>query len=165
MVSLIDMVWLLVFVVCGAVVLLGAVWREISEHITLGDLKVSTEVGSTWGEGPMLRLLTSVPLITVHAFNNRYHRFITSRDAQRKARYSDRARPSVFLLVCLSVCPFLKRVSGSSYTVENASNAALIPTSPEMKPPLAAVGSATVAVLSQSSGIAAIFPMRRGHVV
>ena len=71
----------------------------------------------------------------------------------------------VCLFVCLSVCPFLKRVSGSSYTVENASNAALIPTSPEMKPPLAAVGSATVAVLSQSSGIAAIFPMRRGHVV
>ena len=34
-----------------------------------------------------------------------------------------------------------------------------------MKPVLAAVGSATVAVLSQSSGIAAIFPMRRGHVV
>ena len=71
----------------------------------------------------------------------------------------------VRLFVCLFVCPFLKRVSGSSYTVENASNAALIPTSPEMKPPLAAVGSATVSVLSQSSGIAAIFPMRRGHVV
>ena len=33
------------------------------------------------------------------------------------------------------------------------------------KPGLAAVGSATVAVLSQSSGIAAIFAMRRGHVV
>ena len=32
------MVWLLVFVVCGAVVLLGPVWREISEHITRGDL-------------------------------------------------------------------------------------------------------------------------------
>ena len=30
---------------------------------------------------------------------------ITSRDAQRKARYSDRARPSVCLFVCLSV-PF-----------------------------------------------------------
>ena len=59
--------------------------------------------------------------------------------------------------VCLFVCPFLKRVSGSSYTVENASNAALIPTSPEMKLGLAAVGSATVAVVSQSSGIATIF--------
>ena len=35
-----------------------------------------------------------------------------------------------------------------------------------MKPELAAVGSATVAVLSQSSGVAAIFfAMRRGHVV
>ena len=68
--------------------------------------------------------------------------------------------------VCLSVCPFLKRVSGSSYTVENASNAALIPTSPEMKPGLAAVGSATDAVLSQSSGIERPFSaMRRGHVV
>ena len=34
------------------------------------------------------------------------------------------------------------------------------------KPGLAAVGSATVAVLSQSSGIAAIFfAMRRGHVL
>ena len=55
------------------------------------------------------------------------------------------------------VCPFLKRVSGSLYTVENVCNAALIPSSPEMKPGLAAVGSATVAVLSQSSGIAAIF--------
>ena len=32
------MVWLLTFVVCGAVVLLGPVWREISEHITRGDL-------------------------------------------------------------------------------------------------------------------------------
>ena len=70
----------------------------------------------------------------------------------------------VRLFVCLSVCLFLKRVSGSSYIVENASNAALIPTSPEMKPEVAAVGSATVAVLSQSSSIAAIFPMRRGHV-
>ena len=64
--------------------------------------------------------------------------------------------------VCLSVCPFLKRVSGSSYTVENASNAALIPTSPEMKPGLTAVGSATVAVLSQSSGVAAIFGHEAG---
>ena len=71
----------------------------------------------------------------------------------------------VRLFVCLSVCLISKRVSGRSYTVENASNAALIPTSPEMKPEVAAVGSATVAVLSQSSGIAVIFPMRRGHVV
>ena len=68
----------------------------------------------------------------------------------------------VRMSVCLFVCPFLKRVSGSSYTVENASNAALIPTSPEMKPGLAAVGSATVVVLSQSSGIAAIFPHEAG---
>ena len=52
------------------------------------------------------------------------------------------------MFVCLSV-------SGNSYTV-NASNAALVPRSPEMEPPLAAVGSATVAVLSQSSGVAAI---------
>ena len=37
--------------------------------------------------------------------------------------------------VRMFVCPFLKRVSGSSYTVENASNAALIPSSPEMEPP------------------------------
>ena len=63
---------------------------------------------------------------------------------------------SVCLFVCLSVCLISKRVSGSSYTVENASSAALVPRSPEMEPPLAAVGSATVAVLSQSSGIAAI---------
>ena len=55
--------------------------------------------------------------------------------------------------VCLSVCLFSKRVSGSSYTVENASSAALVLSSPAMKPVLAAVGSATVAVLSQSSGI------------
>ena len=54
--------------------------------------------------------------------------------------------------VCPSVCLFSKRVSGSSYSVENASDAALVPSSPEMKPALAAVGSATVAVLSQSSG-------------
>ena len=68
----------------------------------------------------------------------------------------------VRMSVCLFVCPFLKRVSGSSYTVENASNAALFPSSPEMKPGLAAVGSATVAVLSQSSGIAAIFGHEAG---
>ena len=68
--------------------------------------------------------------------------------------------------MCVSVCPFLKRDSGSYYTVENASNAALVPTYPEMKPALAAVGSATVAVLSQSSGIERpYFAMRRGHVV
>ena len=40
-----------------------------------------------------------------------------------------------------------------------------MPISPEMKPGLAAVGSATVAVLSQSSGIAAIFCHEAGHVV
>ena len=57
------------------------------------------------------------------------------------------------------VCPSQNAFNSSSpYTVENASNAALIPTSPEMKPGLVAVGSATVAVLSQSSGIAAILP-------
>ena len=65
----------------------------------------------------------------------------------------DRVIIHIRMFVCLFVCPFLKCVSGSLYTIENASNAALIPTSPEMKPGLAAVGSATVAVLSQSSGI------------
>ena len=80
----------------------------------------------------------------------------------RKARYSDRSCPYICPSVCLSVCPFLKRISGSSYTVENASNAALIPSSPEMKPGLADVGSAAVAVLSQSSGIAAIFCHKAG---
>ena len=69
----------------------------------------------------------------------------------------------VRMSVCLFVCPFLKRVSGNSYTVENECNAALIPTSPEMKPGLAAVGSATaIAVLSQPSGIAAIFSHEAG---
>ena len=68
--------------------------------------------------------------------------------------------------VCLFVCLISKRVSGISYTVENASSAALVPRSPEMKPGLVAVGSATVAVLSQSSGIErSFFAMRRGHVV
>ena len=53
-------------------------------------------------------------------------------------------------------------------TVENASNAELVPTYPEMKPVLVAVGSATVAVLSESSGLAAILCHEagsRGHVV
>ena len=68
----------------------------------------------------------------------------------------------VRMFVCLSVCLISKRVSGSSYTVENASSAALVPSSPEMKPVLAAVGSATVAVLSQSSGVAAIFVHEAG---
>ena len=63
----------------------------------------------------------------------------------------------VRLFVCLSVCLISKRVSGSSYTVKNMSSAALVPSSPEMKPGLAAVGSTTVAVLSQSSDVAAIF--------
>ena len=64
------------------------------------------------------------------------------------------------------VCPFLKRVSGSSYTVENAYNAAIVRSLPEMKPTLAAVGSATAAVLSQSSSIERpFFVKRRGHVV
>ena len=70
--------------------------------------------------------------------------------------------------VRMFVCLFQKRFSGSSYTVENASSAALVPRSPEMEPPLAAVGSATVAVLSQSSGIAAILCHGAGsplHVV
>ena len=67
------------------------------------------------------------------------------------------------MFVC---CPFSKRVSGSSYTVENASNAALVPSSPEMKPALAAVGSATVAVFSQSSSIEwPFFAMKQDHVV
>ena len=70
--------------------------------------------------------------------------------------------------VCLSlsVCLFSKRVSGSSNTVENASSAALVLSSPEMKPVQVAVGSATVAVLSQSSHIERpIFSTRRGNVV
>ena len=68
--------------------------------------------------------------------------------------------------VCLFICVFLNHISGSSYTVENSCNAALVPSSPEMKPALAAVGSATVAVLSQSSGIQRpFFAMRGGHVV
>ena len=68
--------------------------------------------------------------------------------------------------VCLFVCLISKRISGSSYTVENASSVALVPRSPEMKPALAAVGSATVAALSQSSGIERqFFVMRQGHVV
>ena len=68
--------------------------------------------------------------------------------------------------VRLFVCTFLKHVSGSSYTVKNAFDVALVQSPPEMKPPLAAVGSATVAVLSQSSGIERpFFAMRRGHVV
>ena len=70
------------------------------------------------------------------------------------------------MFVCLFVCLFSKCVSGSSYTVENASNATLVPSLPEMKPALAAVGSATVAVLSQSSSLERpFFAMRRGHVV
>ena len=47
----------------------------------------------------------------------------------------------------------------AAHTVENASSAA-----PEMKPVLAAVGSATVAVLSQSSDVAAIFYHEAGVV-
>ena len=45
-------------------------------------------------------------------------------------------------------CVISKLISGSSYMVENTSSAALVPRSLEMKPRLAAVGSATVAVLS-----------------
>ena len=66
----------------------------------------------------------------------------------------------VLLFVCFL---FTKRVSGSSYTVENASNAALVQSSPEMKPVLAAVGSATVAVLSCIDW--PFFAVRRDHVV
>ena len=68
----------------------------------------------------------------------------------------------VCLFVCLGVCLFSKLGSGSSYTVENASNAALVPSSPEMKPGLAAVGSATVTVLSQSSSVVAVFSHEAG---
>ena len=64
------------------------------------------------------------------------------------------------MFVCLSVCLISKRVSGSSFIVENASSA--IPSLLEMKPVLAAVGGATVAVLSQSSGVAAIFGHEAG---
>ena len=72
----------------------------------------------------------------------------------------------VCLSVCLSVCLFSKRVSGSTYTVENSYIAALVPSSPEMKPALAVVGSATVAVLSQPCSIEwPLFAIRRGHVV
>ena len=66
----------------------------------------------------------------------------------------------VFLFVWLSVC------FQNALAIENASNVALVPSLPEMKPALAAVCSATVVVLSQSSGIERpFFAMRRGHVV
>ena len=90
--------------------------------------------------------------------NPTYSLIFTSRGRSvKRGRVIVRVRMSV----CLSVCLFSKRVSGSSYIVENTSNSALIPSSPEMKPPLAAVCSATVAVLSQSSGIAAIFSLHK----
>ena len=54
--------------------------------------------------------------------------------------------------VCLSVCLISKRVSGSSYTVENASNAALVPRSPEIKPGLAAVIRDRVAIFCHEAG-------------
>ena len=64
-------------------------------------------------------------------------------------------------LVCLFVC-----FQNALVCLGTPSNAALILSSPEMKPVLVAVGSATVAVLSQSSGIERpFFAMRRGHVV
>ena len=59
--------------------------------------------------------------------------------------------------VCWFVCLFSKRVSGSSYIVKNASNAAVEPCSPEMKPALAAVGSAAVAFSHNHPDRAAIF--------
>ena len=58
---------------------------------------------------------------------------------------------SGFLRVSVCVCARLHRPSGSSTTVENASNAA-VELVVGTKPGLVAVGSATVAVLSQSSG-------------
>ena len=61
--------------------------------------------------------------------------------------------------VCLS--DFLNGLAAAT-TVENVSNVALVPRSPEMKPELAAVGSTTVAVLSQSSGVAAVFGNEAG---
>ena len=69
----------------------------------------------------------------------------------------------MFVSVCLSVC-FQNALAAN--TTENVSNTELVPSSAEMKPALAAVGSATVTVLSQSSGIKRpFFVMWRGHVV
>ena len=66
----------------------------------------------------------------------------------------------VCLSVCLSVCLFLNVDSGGSNTVdENASNAAVLGRLVTTKPGLLAVGSASVAVLSESSA------MRRGNML
>ena len=105
---------------------------------------------------PLNRLLQGTAYYL--ATGSKSSRYLPRVGVARKARSSDRSCP----YVCLSVCLFLKRVSGNSYTVENASNAALVPRSPEMEPPLAAVGSAIVAVISQSSGVAAIFGHEAG---
>ena len=70
------------------------------------------------------------------------------------------------MFVCLSVCPFNALAAANIYTVKNTSDAALVPSYPETNPALAAIGSATVAYLSQSSGVERpFFAMRRGHVV
>ena len=61
----------------------------------------------------------------------------------------------------MCVCTFLDRYNGGSNTVENPSNAAKELWLSTRTPVWQSVGSATVAVLSQSSGIAAIFAMRR----
>ena len=56
-------VWLLVFVVCGAAVLLGPVWSEIAEHTTLAYL---LEVASSNREY-LGRVATVVTAVTEHA--------------------------------------------------------------------------------------------------
>ena len=67
----------------------------------------------------------------------------------------------------MCVCPFLDRYNGGSNTVENPSNAAKELRLSTRTPVWQSV-SATVAVLSQSSGRSIerpFFAMRRGHVV
>ena len=54
---------------------------------------------------------------------------------------------SVCLSVCLSVC-FQNVLVAANTQLRTRSNGDLVPSSPEMKPTLVAVGSAIVAVLS-----------------
>ena len=83
------MIWLLVLVVCGAIVVFGPSWIEAQEHITLADLLeqvtgqeyLDSNVNVTTAKhehSPSHSAVLSQPLLTFYSYGDRFVKFLAT---------------------------------------------------------------------------------------
>ena len=90
-----DMIWLLVFVICGVAIAFGPGWFEVHEGVTLADLleqvtgqkylETGVSVKTAKDEhSPMHAAALSQPLSTFYSYGDRYVKFtVTPQETSR----------------------------------------------------------------------------------